>query len=113
MMSAPIFHIGGTLGLLVSLHQGKQLVVLPRFDAGTWLAQVERHRVARPSWCRPCCVGSRPPGLRVDRSQLAPVPQLRAAAAPVDLVRRAMAALPGVDFSNTFGRRRLSGPTPP
>ena len=47
MMSAPIFHIGGTLGLFVSLYQGKKLVVLPKFDAGTWLDQVERHRVTQ------------------------------------------------------------------
>ena len=47
MMSAPIFHIGGTLGLLVSLHAGHKLVVLPRFDAGSWLRAVEEHRVSQ------------------------------------------------------------------
>ena len=48
MMSAPIFHIGGTLGLFVSLHQGKQLVVLPRVRRrDVARAQVERHRVAQ------------------------------------------------------------------
>ena len=39
MMSAPIFHIAGTLGPLHLPHQGKQMVMLPRFDAGEWLAR--------------------------------------------------------------------------
>ncbi len=47
MMSAPIFHIAGTLGLFVCLVQGKQMVFLPKFDPGEWLDLVERHRVAQ------------------------------------------------------------------
>jgi long-chain acyl-CoA synthetase len=110
MMSAPIFHIGGTLGLLVSLHQGKQLVVLPRFDAGTWLAQVERHRVAQtfvvPAMLRR--ILDHPDFDSTDLSSLRSL-SYGAAAAPVDLVRRALAALPGVDFSNTFGQTETLG----
>ena len=45
MMSAPIFHIGGTLGMLISLHSGRQ--------AGP-VAEVRRRRVADP--------GRAPPG---------------------------------------------------
>jgi acyl-CoA synthetase (AMP-forming)/AMP-acid ligase II len=47
MMSAPIFHIAGTLGLFISLHQGKQLVLMPKFEAGSWLSLVEGHRVTQ------------------------------------------------------------------
>jgi long-chain acyl-CoA synthetase len=110
MMSAPIFHIGGTLGLLVSLHQGKRLVVLPRFDAGTWLAQVERHQVAQtfvvPTMLRR--ILDHPDFATTDLSSLRAL-SYGAAAAPVDLVRRALAALPGVDFSNTFGQTETLG----
>ena len=96
MMSAPIFHIGGTLGLFISLHQGKELVLLPKFDAGNWLDLVERHRVAQtfvvpdhaPAHPRP------PPFATTDLSSLRSL-SYGAAAAPVDLVRRAVAALPG------------------
>jgi acyl-CoA synthetase (AMP-forming)/AMP-acid ligase II len=110
MMSTPIFHIGGTLGLFVSLHQGKKLVVLPKFDAGTWLDQVERHRVTQtfvvPTMLRRI--------LDHPRFALTDLGSLRslnygAAAAPVDVVRRAVAALPGVDFSNTFGQTETLG----
>ena len=110
MMSAPIFHIGGTLGLLISLHQGKQLVLMPKFDAGTWLALVERYRVAQtfvvPTMLRR--ILDHPKFTTTDLSSLRAL-SYGAAAAPVDLIRRAVAALPDVDFSNTFGQTETLG----
>ena len=96
MMSAPIFHIGGTLGLLISLHSGKQTVLLPKFDAGEWLELVERYRVAQtfvvPAMLRR--ILDHPRFATTDLSSLKAL-SYGAAAAPVDLVRRALAALPG------------------
>ena len=110
MMSAPIFHIGGTLGLFVSLNQGKQLVLLPRFEAGAWLELVERHRVTQtfvvPTMLRR--ILDHPRFATTDLGSLRSL-SYGAAAAPVDLVRRAVAALPGVDFSNTFGQTETLG----
>ena len=110
MMSAPIFHIGGTLGLFISLHQGKQLVLMPKFDAGTWLSLVERHRVAQtfvvPTMLRR--ILDHPRFASTDLSSLRAL-SYGATAAPVDLIRRAVAALPEVDFSNTFGQTETLG----
>jgi long-chain acyl-CoA synthetase len=110
LLSAPIFHIGGTLGMLVTLCQGKALVVLPRFDAGAWLAAVERHRVSQtfvvPTMLRR--ILDHPRFAETDLRSLRSL-SYGAAAAPEDLVRRAMAALPGVDFSNTFGQTETLG----
>jgi len=110
MMSAPIFHIGGTLGLFVSLYQGKQLVLLPKFDAGEWLSLVERHRVTQtfvvPTMLRR--ILDHPRFTSTDLSSLRSL-NYGAAAAPVDLIRRAVAALPDVDFSNTFGQTETLG----
>ena len=110
MMSAPIFHIGGTLGLLISLHSGKQTVLLPKFDAGTWLELVERYRVAQtfvvPAMLRR--ILDHPRFATADLSSLQAL-SYGAAAAPVDLVRRALAALPNVDFTNTFGQTETLG----
>ena len=110
MMSAPIFHIAGTLGLFVSLHQGKQMVMLPRFDAGDWLALVEGRRVAQtfvvPTMLRR--VLDHPRFATTDLTSLKAL-SYGAAAAPVDLVERAVAALPSVDFSNTFGQTETLG----
>jgi acyl-CoA synthetase (AMP-forming)/AMP-acid ligase II len=110
MMSAPIFHIGGTLGLLISLHQGRETVLLPKFDAGTWLELVERHRVTQtfvvPTMLRR--ILDHPRFASTDLSSLLAL-SYGAAACPVDLVRRAMAAFPDVEFSNTFGQTETLG----
>jgi len=110
MMSAPIFHIGGTLGLLISLRSGKQTVLLPKFDAGEWLELVERYRVAQtfvvPAMLRR--ILDHPRFATTDLSSLQAL-SYGAAAAPQDLVRRALAALPHVDFTNTFGQTETLG----
>ncbi len=110
MMSAPIFHIGGTLGLFISLCQGKQMVLLPRFEAGEWLRLVERYRVVQtfvvPAMLRR--ILDHPRFASTDLSSLRAL-TYGAAAAPVDLIRRAVDALPGVDFSNTFGQTETLG----
>jgi long-chain acyl-CoA synthetase len=110
MMSVPIFHIGGTLGLFVSLHQGKVLVLLPKFDAGRWLDLVERHRVTQ-TFVVPTMLSRILEHPRFASTDLRSLRSLSygAAAAPVELVRRAMDALPGVDFSNTFGQTETLG----
>ncbi len=110
MMSAPIFHIGGTLGLLISLHQGRETVLLPKFDAGEWLTLVELHRVTQtfvvPTMLRR--ILDHPRFTSTDLSSLNAL-SYGAAACPVDLVRRAMVDLPDVEFSNTFGQTETLG----
>jgi long-chain acyl-CoA synthetase len=110
MMSAPIFHIAGTLGLFISLHQGKKMVLLPKFDAGEWLTLVEEHRVNQtfvvPTMLRR--ILDHPRFASTDLSSLKAL-SYGAAAAPVELVRRAVDALPDVDFSNTFGQTETLG----
>ncbi len=110
MMSAPIFHIGGTLGMFISLHQGRELVFLPKFEPGEWLDLVERHRVAQ-TFVVPTMLRRIIDHPRFESTDLTSVRSLSygAAAAPVDLVRRAVAAFPGVDFSNTFGQTETLG----
>ena len=111
MMSAPIFHIAGTLGLFVCLVQGKQMVFLPKFDpGGVAVPGGAAPGEPRPSWFPPCSAASSttPTSTRTDLSSLRSL-SYGAAACPVDLVRRAVAAFPGVDFSNTFGQTETLG----
>ena len=83
---------------------------MPKFDAGTWLALVERYRVAQtfvvPTMLRR--ILDHPQFATTDLSSLRAL-SYGAAAAPVDLIRRAVAALPDVDFSNTFGQTETLG----
>ena len=83
MMSAPIFHIGGTLGLFISLHQGKQLVLH---------AQVRRRNLAGPGRALPggpdvrgadhAAAHPRSPAVRHHRPQLAAGAELRGGGRP-------------------------------
>ncbi len=81
--------------------------VRPRRVAGRWSSGTGW---PRPSWCRPCSGASStiPASSGTDLSSLRSL-SYGAAAAPVDLVRRAVAAFPGVDFSNTFGQTETLG----
>jgi long-chain acyl-CoA synthetase len=110
MMSVPLFHIGGTLGLLITLHSGRSMVILPRFDAGAWLRTVEECRVSQtfvvPTMLRR--ILDHPEFATRDIGSLRSLSYGAAPALP-DLIRRAVAALPEVDFSNVFGQTETLG----
>jgi long-chain acyl-CoA synthetase len=110
IMCVPSFHVGGMLGLLLSLWSGDTTVVQPRFDAGEWLELVERHRVAS-AFLVPTMLTrilDHPDFSRRDLSSLLAI-SYGAAAAPIPLVRRAMTALPSVGFANVFGQTETLG----
>lgn len=110
LMCVPLVHVGGMLGLMVQLGKGATTVVLTRFDAGRWLALVEEHRV-QTCFLVPTMLHrilEHPDFGRRDLSSLVSI-SYGAAPAPPDLVRRALAALPHVALSNTFGQTETMG----
>ncbi|OBF12661.1 acyl-CoA synthetase [Mycobacterium sp. ACS4054] len=110
MMCVPFFHVGGSLGILGSLYSGNTSVIQQRFDAGDWLRLVSEHRVTT-TFLVPTMLQrilDHPGFADADLSSLVAV-AYGAAAAPVDLVRRAMAALPHVAFANVFGQTETLG----
>jgi acyl-CoA synthetase (AMP-forming)/AMP-acid ligase II len=110
LMCVPFFHVGGALGALGSLYSGNTSVVQQRFDAGEWLRLVSRHRVTT-TFMVPTMLQrilDHPDFAAADLSSLVAI-AYGAAAAPVELVRRAMAALPHVAFANVFGQTETLG----
>lgn len=110
MMCVPYFHIGGSLGLLTSLYSGNTLVVQKRFDAGDWLRLVSQHRVTS-MFLVPTMIHrilDHPDFAGTDLSSLAAI-TYGAAAAPTALMRKALAALPQVGFTNVFGQTETLG----
>ncbi len=110
MMCVPFFHVGGSLGMLGSLYSGNTSVVQQRFDAGEWLRLVQEHRI-RTAFLVPTMLQrilDHPDFIHTDLSSLVAI-AYGAAAAPVALVRRAMAALPNVAFANVFGQTETLG----
>jgi acyl-CoA synthetase (AMP-forming)/AMP-acid ligase II len=110
MMCVPFFHVGGSLGVLGSLYSGNTTVVQDRFDAKEWLRLVQKHQV-RTAFLVPTMLQrilDHPDFPRTELSSLVAI-AYGAAAAPVELVRRAMAALPHVAFANVFGQTETLG----
>lgn len=110
MMCVPFFHVGGALGTLGSLYSGNTSVVQKRFDAGEWLRLVSEHRVTT-TFMVPTMLQrilDHPEFANTDLTSLVAI-AYGAAAAPIPLVRRAMAALPHVAFANVFGQTETLG----
>jgi long-chain acyl-CoA synthetase len=110
MMSVPYFHVGGVVGLLANLYAGNTYVVLPKFDAGEWLSLVEKHRPTL-TFMVPTMLQrilDHPDFARTDMSSMVAI-AYGAATAPLELVRRAMAAMPDVAFTNVFGQTETLG----
>ena len=110
MMCVPFFHVGGSLGMLGSLYSGNTSVVQKRFDAGEWLRLVTEHRVSA-TFLVPTMLQrilDHPDFADTDLTSLVAI-AYGAAAAPIALVRRAMAALPHVAFANVFGQTETLG----
>ena len=110
MMSVPFFHVGGAIGVLGNLYAGNTYVVQDRFDAGEWLRLVQEHRVTS-TFVVPTMLQrilDHPDFGSTDLTSLAAI-AYGAAAAPISLMRRAMAALPHVGFANVFGQTETLG----
>jgi acyl-CoA synthetase (AMP-forming)/AMP-acid ligase II len=110
MMCVPFFHVGGSLGMLGSLYSGNTSVVQQRFEAGAWLRLVSEHRVTA-TFLVPTMLQrilDHPDFADTDLTSLVAI-AYGAAAAPIALVRRAMAALPHVAFANVFGQTETLG----
>ena len=110
MMSVPFFHVGGAIGVLGNLYAGNTYVVQARFDAGEWLRLVQEHRVTS-TFLVPTILQrilDHRDFASADLTSMAAI-AYGAAAAPVALVQRAMAALPDVAFANVFGQTETLG----
>ncbi len=110
MLSVPLFHVGGALGVLGSLYSGNTAVIQQRFDAGEWLRLVSEHRVST-TFMVPTMLQrilDHPDFAGTDLSSLIAI-AYGAAAAPLSLVRRAMTALPHVALANVFGQTETLG----
>jgi long-chain acyl-CoA synthetase len=110
LMCVPFVHIGGMLGLLVQLAKGNTTVVQTRFDAGQWLALVARHGV-HTSFLVPTMLHRILDHPDFGSTDLRSLNSLTYGAAPAspELIRRAMASLPGVELTNTFGQTETMG----
>ncbi len=110
LMCVPFVHVGGMLGLMVALARGSTTVALTRFEAGDWLAAVERYRV-NTCFLVPTMLHRIVDHPRLADTDVSSLLVLTYGAAPAspELIRTAAERLPGVGLANTFGQTETLG----
>ncbi|MCO8129120.1 AMP-binding protein [Acidimicrobiia bacterium EGI L10123] len=106
LLVAPLYHVAGTTSLLSSLYGGRSVVLLPQFDAGEWLATVERERITN-AFVVPTMLARivDEPSLRDRDLQSLEMVTYGAAPMPPAVIRRAIEAFPDtVGFSGAYGQ---------
>ncbi|MFN0073013.1 MAG: class I adenylate-forming enzyme family protein, partial [Chloroflexota bacterium] len=106
LLSAPLHHIAGLTATLSATFTGRRLVLMPQFDADTWLRLAERERVTHaflvPTMLKRVLDSPQFPDTDLSRFE---VLSYGAAPMPLGVIRRALEAFPSsVQFINAFGQ---------
>jgi long-chain acyl-CoA synthetase len=106
LLCVPLYHIAGATGIMTSIWAGRKLVLLPQFDAGTWLAAVASegvtHAFVVPTMLKQ--ILDHPGFAQTDLSSLVNL-SYGGAPMPLPVVRRALECFPGsCGFVNAFGQ---------
>ncbi len=106
LVCVPFYHIAGTTAYMTNIWTGRKTVVMPQFDAKTWLKLVERERVTHafvvPTMMKQLL--DEPSFSKTDLSSLQNL-AYGGAAMPVQVIRRAIEMFPKtVGFVNAYGQ---------
>ncbi|HTN78175.1 MAG TPA: AMP-binding protein [Acidimicrobiales bacterium] len=109
LVSVPIYHIAGVSAILSSLYSGRRIVYLPAFDAAEWVRVIRDEQITQ-AMVVPTMLGRVLSVVEADGNGL---PSLRhlsygGGRMPVELIERAMTALPDVSFVNAYGLTETS-----
>ncbi len=106
LVCAPFYHIAGTTAMMTNLWTGRKMVVMPQFEAKTWLDLVGAERVTHafvvPTMMKQ--VLDDPNFAKTDFSSMTNL-AYGGAAMPIAVIRRAIEAFPEtVGFVNAYGQ---------
>lgn len=110
VLAAPAYHIAAVANTLTSIFRARRLVLLPQFSALGWL-EAAKAEGATHAMVVPTMLSRILDALDENPSRTPSTLRVVAyggAKAPEGLVRRALHALPGVDFVNAFGLTETS-----
>ena len=107
LVSVPPYHVAGISAVLSSLYSGRRIAYLPAFEPEAWVATVKDLRVTQ-AMVVPTMLGR-----VLDVAAEGDLASLRhlsygGGRMPVDLIVRAMEALPSVNFVNAYGLTETS-----
>jgi acyl-CoA synthetase (AMP-forming)/AMP-acid ligase II len=109
LISVPPYHVAGVSAVLSSLYSGRRIVYLPAFEPEAWVSAALDQGITH-AMVVPTMLGRL---LAALEARGGGVPTLRhlsygGGRMPTELVERAMAALPQVDFVNAYGLTETS-----
>jgi len=109
LVSVPPYHIAGITAAVSSLYGGRRVVYLPGFDADAWVRAVADERVTQ-AMVVPTMLGRILDALDGGDADMTSLRHLSYGGGrmPVEVIERALAALPDVDFVNAYGLTETS-----
>ena len=105
LLTVPLYHVAGIQAMLAGVYGGRTLVLMRQFEAGEWLETVQEKKVSRamlvPTMLK--WVIDHPAFHAYDLSSLRII-TYGAASMPLNVIKRAIDLMPGVQFINAFGQ---------
>ncbi len=105
ILTVPLYHVAGIQAVLAAVYGGRTLILMRQFEVKEWLETVQREKVNRamlvPTMIKQ--VIDSPDFNQYDLSSLKII-TYGAAAMPFEVIKKAIAAFPGVFFINAFGQ---------
>ncbi len=106
LVCVPFYHIAGTTAYMTNIWTGRKVIVMPQFDAKSWLDLVQRERVTHafvvPTMMKQ--IIDEPAFANADLASLANL-AYGGAQMPVQVIRRAIEVFPkNVGFVNAYGQ---------
>jgi long-chain acyl-CoA synthetase len=110
LVSVPPYHIAGISAVLSSTYAARRIVMLPSFEPGEWLRLLAAQKITHAFLVPTMLVRVMQ---HLVQHPAGPFPALRAIAygggkMPLAVIERALAAFPGVDFTNAYGLTETS-----
>lgn len=105
LLTVPLYHVAGIQAMLAAVYGGRTLVLMQQFETEKWLQMVQEEKVTRamlvPTMLK--WVIEHPDFKTYDLSSLKVI-TYGAASMPSEVIKKAIALLPGVQFINAFGQ---------
>lgn len=105
ILTVPLYHVAGTQAVMAAIYGGRTLIMERQFEPTEWMGLVQREKANRammvPTMLKQLL--DNPDFRKYDLSSLKVI-TYGAAPMPLEVIRKAVATFPGVNFINAFGQ---------
>jgi len=105
ILTVPLYHVAGVQAMMAAIYGGRTMVMERQFEPEEWMGLVQGEKVDRammvPTMLKQLI--EHPDFAKYDLSSLKVI-TYGAAPMPLEVIRKAMEVLPGVNFINAFGQ---------